>query len=443
MKTFINKKSDFYIISFALLVLLTAGIIGCSKNSDTPAPVLPPVLASFSPSSGIAGDTIIISGSNFDTDKAKDIIKFGSTIATVVSATATQIKVIVPDGDNSGKINIAIGTNSITAATDFSMINLYIAGFEVNGKSVAKYWKNRIGVALTDGTKNATATCIAIHGNDVYVGGYEDNAGGNLSIAKYWKNGMAVQLSDGTKNAKVNAIAVIGNDVYAAGYEEFKSIPLIHVAKYWKNGTAVVLTNGTKDAYATGIALFPSEPVEGVYVTGSEMGNLGVPIAKYWKDGTATSLPASTFQYASSATSIAISSDLKVYMAGSDGPFAPTWIDGKAAQIFGKQNSSVVQINSIAVPGGNLHTVGTENNINGLNQRAKYWTSSKEVNLTNGATIAGAYGITTFGSDVFIAGFETNASGKYVAKYWKNGIVQKDLTSGATNAWAMAIVVTP
>jgi IPT/TIG domain len=434
MKT---AKSNFYQISFVLLVLVIS-LLGCSKNSDTLAPVPPPVLASFTPSSGIAGDTITISGSNFDTDKAKDIIKFGSTIATVVSATATQIKVVVPDGDNSGKINITIGTNNITSTTDFSMINLYMAGFEVNGRSVAKYWKNRIGVALTDGTKNASATCMAIAGNDVYVGGYEENASG-ATIAKYWKNGTAVQLSDGIKRSYVNAIAVIGTDVYAAGYEA--ATPSVAVAKYWKNGTAVALTNGTKDAYATGIAVSGTD----VYVTGAEIGNFAIPIAKYWKNGTATILPTNTFQYPSSSTSIAVSSDNKVFMGGSDGPFAPTWVNGLAAQIFGKVNSSTFQINSIAltVPGGSLHAAGTENNINGLSQRAKYWNSSKEVNLTNGATVAGAYGITTFGSDVFIAGFETNATGKYVAKYWKNGFVQKDLTNGATNAWAIAIVVAP
>jgi hypothetical protein len=436
MKTLTNKKSVFYLVSLGVLFSLAAGIVGCGKSGDTPVPIVPPLLASFSPSSAIAGDTITITGSNFDTDKAKDIIKFGSTLATVVSATATQIKVIVPDGDNSGKINLTIGTNSITSATDFSMINLYMAGFEVNVRAVAKYWKNRIGVALTDGTKNASATCIAISGNDVYVGGYEENANG-ATIAKYWKNGTAVQLSDGIKRASVNAIAVIGTDVYAAGYEA--ATPTVSVAKYWKNGVAVALTDGTKNASATGIAIVGSD----VYVIGDEIGNLGVPIAKYWKNKVATNLPVSTFQYPSSASCITVASDNRVFMAGTDGPFAPTWIDGRAAQIFGKQNSSAVQVTSIAVSGGDLHAAGNENNINGLNQRAKYWTRSKEVNLTNGATNAAALGITTFGSDVFIAGFETNATGKSVAKYWKNGIVQKDLTTGATNAWAFAIAVAP
>ena len=53
---------------------------------------------------------------------------------------------------------------------------VYIAGAETNGSvNVAKYWENGQATILTDGTKDAWASSIAIAGGDIYVAGQESN----------------------------------------------------------------------------------------------------------------------------------------------------------------------------------------------------------------------------------------------------------------------------
>jgi|GEM_PF-474602 len=70
----------------------TDGTISILRNMPVP------VVTDFSPKSGPSATTVIITGRNFNTDAARNIVFFGATQAAVLSASSTSLSVQVPAG---------------------------------------------------------------------------------------------------------------------------------------------------------------------------------------------------------------------------------------------------------------------------------------------------------------------------------------------------------
>jgi gliding motility-associated-like protein len=79
----------------------------------------PPTITSFAPPSGIIGTTVTITGTNFDTTPANNIVAFNGTAATVITSTATSITTAVPVGATTGTITVTISGSTATSATNF------------------------------------------------------------------------------------------------------------------------------------------------------------------------------------------------------------------------------------------------------------------------------------------------------------------------------------
>ncbi len=78
----------------------------------SPPPPPPPTITSFTPTSGPVGTTVTITGTNFNTTAANNIVFFGATKATVTAATATSLTVTVPVGATFGNITeVNMGTS--------------------------------------------------------------------------------------------------------------------------------------------------------------------------------------------------------------------------------------------------------------------------------------------------------------------------------------------
>lgn len=305
--------------------------------------------------------------------------------------------------------------------------DVYVAGIEFDAsrtKTTAKYWKNGVGVNLTNGDYYAVANSITVAGNDVYVAGFQTNPAG-INVAKYWKNGTPVNLSQGVYSAYANSIAVSGTDVYTAGYENNASgIP---VAKYWKNGTEILLANGTTWSGAKAIAISGTD----VYVAGYENTPSGKGIAKFWKNGTGVNL--TNGDVSATTTSIFIKGT-DVYVAGVVAAAFTNeklmlWKNG-VPQVLSDSSHRIFAGNVMAFIGNDvLIPVYSNTNPSGT-WAAAYWRNNVAFGLTSGTAMSFATSIGTSGSDIYIGGYLENATVGTVPVYWKNGQVNNLSTNG-------------
>lgn len=243
---------------------------------------------------------------------------------------------------------------------------------------------------------------------DVYIGGSDGNY-----LAAIWKNGEKISLHNSTATySTVNAIAVNGSDVYAAGSYQIGSTPSISIACYWKNGVLHSIGNPSISSYATGIAIDGND----VYVTGNT-NTQGL----FWKNGIINQL-ANNNAIFSSAESVFIK-DRDVYIAGSVSPFtrnACYWKNGVLTVLSTK--SSVA--NAIALNGNDVYVAG-DDVINGKPTSALFWKNGTSFFLgSENASSSSGNAIAFKNNDIYIAGYAA-INAQPIAVYWKNGTMNK------------------
>ncbi|MFD2162094.1 IPT/TIG domain-containing protein [Paradesertivirga mongoliensis] len=93
-----------------------------SAESSSDFTVLAPSITSFSPTSGVAGTEIIISGSGFS---PYTTVRFGTIQTNVIIATESTLKVVVPSNLNLGAMKITVISNgqTIVSSANFTATN--------------------------------------------------------------------------------------------------------------------------------------------------------------------------------------------------------------------------------------------------------------------------------------------------------------------------------
>ncbi len=114
-------KTPFNILTLGLFFFLSFS--GCKESDDPVIPVGPaPTLTGFSPTSGTVGTIVTLTGTNFSTTIANNLVKFNGTAATITAASSTSLTVSAPTGASTGKITVQVDNQVATSADDFSFI---------------------------------------------------------------------------------------------------------------------------------------------------------------------------------------------------------------------------------------------------------------------------------------------------------------------------------
>jgi RHS repeat-associated protein len=77
----------------------------------------------FTPNSGAVGSSVTISGTKFAATPALNTVKFGTIVATIVSASTTRIVANVPAGAVTARISVTVGASTASSATNFQVVS--------------------------------------------------------------------------------------------------------------------------------------------------------------------------------------------------------------------------------------------------------------------------------------------------------------------------------
>lgn len=91
-----------------------------------------PVITSFSPITAPIDTEVTITGTNFNTQSGKDLVNFGATRATVLSASSTEIKVKVPAGASFGTITLLDSESGLAAESIQEFVPTFSGEFKKN-----------------------------------------------------------------------------------------------------------------------------------------------------------------------------------------------------------------------------------------------------------------------------------------------------------------------
>ena len=117
-----------------------------------------PQINSFSPTFGVVGDQITITGNNFSTISSNNSVFFGSAKATVVSASPTQIVVEVPNSATHDFISVSTSGLSAQTKVAFKVVNPLISNNNITGNNFG----NNIVIPSVGSQSSAKDMTIAV-----------------------------------------------------------------------------------------------------------------------------------------------------------------------------------------------------------------------------------------------------------------------------------------
>lgn len=138
-----------------------------------------PKINSFTPASGPAGTTVTISGTGFNTVASNNIVYFGAVKASVSSASATSLSVIVPPGATYHPISVLDITTYLTGYS----AKPFITTFSYTGTGIpANFYFQRVDFATGSLPRNVVISDIDGDGKSELI--IANGSAGTISVLR-------------------------------------------------------------------------------------------------------------------------------------------------------------------------------------------------------------------------------------------------------------------
>lgn len=220
-----------------------------SSSQFTVAALDVPAITSFSPTIGVAGTPVTVSGTNFDTSVANDRTKFNASFAYVSAATSTSLTTSLPTATGSGPITVSTPIGTAVSASDFFVPPPSFAVADVQ-------FAGRLAMGGTQLVTISTATKIGLVT-------FAATAGQRVSLLG--TNGMSGQVLGCDVYASIlkpnNSTLVSGTCMESSGFIDATTIPT--------TGTYTILVDPTDNATGSvTLALYSVTDVTGTITAG-------------------------------------------------------------------------------------------------------------------------------------------------------------------------------
>jgi len=446
-------------LTYAIILFFYAvlALSGCKKNNPGPKPIIPvlPAITAISPTSGLAGTSVTITGSAFEVSAADNTVKFNGTVATVTSATATTLVVTAPAGGGTGPVTVTTTGGTATGPTFTYLLAPTVTAISpttgIAGATVTITGTNFDAVAANNTVKfHGVATTVTSGTTTSLV--VKAPAGGSTGA-------VTVTTTGGTATGPVftylqapaitgisPATAAVGASVTITG-TNFDATAANDVVKF--NGTAATVTSASTTQI---IATVPAGGTNGnitvttpggtsngiaftyLVTTGPNIFTIGSDTRYgygYWKNSTFTATADCN------QTDALVVSGTDIYFAGPSTSSTPTyWKNNTAVHVSSQTGFTFC----IAVSGADVYCLGNANNgyYTWKNNVATPLTTSSLIYM-NGTYTNNAMAVSN--GDVYVAGAEYLGSSTILkATYWKNG-TPIDLTDGIHSGSAQATAI--
>ncbi len=153
-----------------------------------------PTLSSFSPAVAGYGDTVILTGTNYDTTAINNRVGFAAAIGAVATATSTTLTVPVPASAQTGKISVSTPQGHVTSAQEFFVAPSGVVAADIQYTGRATVNGATVVASITIANKNGLLVFDGLAGQRINLG-FSSVTIGQFNVMVYRPDGGALTLS--------------------------------------------------------------------------------------------------------------------------------------------------------------------------------------------------------------------------------------------------------